>query len=50
MGYSLIPMISITGFWAIVGFVLPWFAPKGPNKGYVCLNVSEINFLMLILR
>lgn len=37
MGYSLIPIISITGFWAVVGFILPWFAPKGPNKGVLQL-------------
>jgi hypothetical protein len=28
-----IPLIVVTGFWLIVGGILPFFA-KGPNKEY----------------
>ena len=30
-----VPMVIMTLFWAIVGGVLPWIVPKGPNRGYV---------------
>jgi len=33
MGASFIPIIIFTVLWGIVGIVLPFVAPKGPNRG-----------------
>ncbi|XP_063221753.1 V-type proton ATPase subunit e-like [Bacillus rossius redtenbacheri] len=33
MGVSVVPIAVFTIFWAIVGIVLPFVVPKGPNRG-----------------
>lgn len=34
MGASAIPVIVFTVLWGVVGIVLPFVVPKGPNRGY----------------
>nr|XP_042905930.1 V-type proton ATPase subunit e 2 [Parasteatoda tepidariorum] len=34
MGASAVPFVIFTLFWLLVGGVLPWFVPKGINRGY----------------
>ncbi|XP_034937780.1 V-type proton ATPase subunit e 2-like [Chelonus insularis] len=33
MGVSPIPVCFFTLFWGAIGIVLPFFVPKGPNRG-----------------
>ncbi|XP_058791142.1 V-type proton ATPase subunit e 2-like [Phymastichus coffea] len=33
MGAYWVPVFFFTVFWGAVGIVLPFFVPKGPNKG-----------------
>lgn len=32
---AVIPVVLITAFWGFVGIVLPFLAPKGPNRGII---------------
>ncbi|XP_023707735.1 V-type proton ATPase subunit e-like [Cryptotermes secundus] len=33
MGFALAPVIVFTALWVVVGIVLPFVVPKGPNRG-----------------
>ena len=43
MGASWVPVILFTSIWAIVGGILPFVLPRGPQKGYVCDIFSNLN-------
>ncbi|CAG2060958.1 unnamed protein product [Timema podura] len=33
MGAAVVPIVVFTAFWGVVGIVLPFVVPKGPNRG-----------------
>ncbi|GIY22281.1 v-type proton ATPase subunit e 2 [Caerostris extrusa] len=35
MGASAVPFVILTLFWFLIGGVLPWFVPKGVNRGVI---------------
>ncbi|KAF8774715.1 V-type proton ATPase subunit e 2-like [Argiope bruennichi] len=35
MGASAVPFVIMTLFWFLIGGILPWFVPKGVNRGVI---------------
>jgi len=33
MGAAALPVLILTAFWGVVGIVLPFVIPKGPDRG-----------------
>ncbi|KAJ4946550.1 hypothetical protein JOQ06_024215 [Pogonophryne albipinna] len=42
MGF-VIAMSVMTLFWGIIGGVVPWFIPKGPNRGWLIAILAQLN-------
>ncbi|ROL50255.1 V-type proton ATPase subunit e 1 [Anabarilius grahami] len=38
-----IAMSVMTVFWGLIGGVIPWFIPKGPNRGWLIAILSQLN-------
>ena len=47
MGASWVPVIIFTTIWAIVGGILPFIVPRGPQKGYVGDIIFPYWYLLL---
>ena len=47
MGASWVPVIIFTTIWAIVGGILPFIVPRGPQKGYVWDIIFSYWYLLL---
>ncbi|KAI8427015.1 hypothetical protein MSG28_014660 [Choristoneura fumiferana] len=46
MGASIVPIAVFTILWGVVGIVCPFFAPKGPNRGWLCAYMAQMNPLI----
>ncbi|GLH13151.1 Uncharacterized protein GBIM_17776 [Gryllus bimaculatus] len=46
MGASAVPVIIFTILWGVVGIVLPFVVPKGPNRGWLCCYMAQMNPLI----
>jgi len=40
MAVEVIPMAVVTAFWGLIGIILPFVIPKGPNAGLIRLMLS----------
>uniref|UniRef100_A0A182P933 Probable proline--tRNA ligase, mitochondrial n=1 Tax=Anopheles epiroticus TaxID=199890 RepID=A0A182P933_9DIPT len=46
MGASALPIIIFSAIFGVVGIVLPIVAPKGPNRGWLCCYMAQMNPLI----
>nr|CAD7202669.1 unnamed protein product [Timema douglasi] len=42
MGAAVVPIVVFTAFWGVVGIVLPFVVPKGPNRGTYSSPVASL--------